>query len=100
MAIKSKFPDRLQLRLTSTVELIRASLEPHMTWIEEVMGVPLDQTLTLEVDGEPGNAVAEPSADKDRFLLWGVNSLGRACLDIGYAVCSREGHVQMRCQLA
>ena len=59
MAIKSKFPDRLQLRLTSSVELIRASLEPHMTWIEEVMGVPLDQTLTLEVDADPGDAVAE-----------------------------------------
>lgn len=59
MAIKSKFPDRLQLRLTSSVELIRASLEPHMTWIEEVMGVPHDQTLTLEVDADPGDAVAE-----------------------------------------
>ncbi len=59
MAIKSNFPDRLQVRLTSSVELIRASLEPHMTWIEEMIGVPLDQTLTLEVDADPGDAVAE-----------------------------------------
>jgi hypothetical protein len=59
MAIKSNFPDRLQVRLTSSVELIRASLEPYMAWIEEMMGVPLDQTLTLEVDADPGDAVAE-----------------------------------------
>jgi hypothetical protein len=59
MAIKSNFPERLQVRLTSSVELIRASLEPYIPWIEEMMGIPLDQTLTLEVDGEPGNAVAE-----------------------------------------
>jgi hypothetical protein len=59
MTIKSNFPDRLQVRLTSSVELIRASLEPFIPWIEEMIGVPLDQTLTLEVDGEPGNAVAE-----------------------------------------
>ena len=59
MAIKSNFPNRLQVRLTSSVEMIRASLEPYIPWIEEMMGIPLDQTLTLEVDGEPGNAVAE-----------------------------------------
>jgi hypothetical protein len=59
MAIKSNFPDRLQIRLTSSVELIRASLEPYMAWIEEMMGVPLDQTLTLEVDADPGDAIAE-----------------------------------------
>jgi ATPase family protein associated with various cellular activities (AAA) len=59
MAIKSNFPDRLQVRLSSSAELIRASLEPYIPWIEEMMGAPLDQTLTLEVDGEPGNAVAE-----------------------------------------
>src|ERR1700730_9851458 len=59
MAIKSNFPDRLQVRLTSSVELIRASLEPYIPWIEEMMGVPLDQTLTLDVDADPGDAVAE-----------------------------------------
>src|ERR1700680_692242 len=59
MPIKSNFPDRLQVRLTSSVELIRASLEPYIPWIEEMMGVPLDQTLTLEVDAHPGDAVAE-----------------------------------------
>ena len=59
MAIKSKFPDRLQVRLTSSLELIRASLEPYTPWIEEMMGAPLDQTLTLEVDADPGDAVAE-----------------------------------------
>jgi hypothetical protein len=60
MAIKSKFPDRLQLRLTSSVELIRASLEPYMAWIEKMIGAPLDQTLTLEVDAVP--ATPSPSA--------------------------------------
>ena len=59
MTIKSNFPDRLQVRLTSSVELIRASLEPYMAWIEEMMGVPLDQTLTLEVDADPGDTIAE-----------------------------------------
>jgi hypothetical protein len=59
MTIKSNFPDRLQVRLTSSVELIPASLEPYMPWIEGRMGVPLDQTLTLEVDADPGDAVAE-----------------------------------------
>ena len=59
MAIKSNFPDRLQVRLSSSVELIRASLEPYLAWIEEMVGVPLDQTLTLEVEADPGNAVAE-----------------------------------------
>src|SRR6266478_732218 len=57
MAIKSNFPDRLQVRLSSSVELIRASLEPYLAWIEEMVGVPLDQTLTLEVEADPGNAV-------------------------------------------
>jgi hypothetical protein len=36
MAIKSNFPDRLQVRLTSSVELIRASLEPYLAWIEAI----------------------------------------------------------------
>ena len=59
MTIKSNFPDPLQVRLTSSVELIRASLEPYIPWIEEMIGVPLDQTLTFEVDTDPGDAVAE-----------------------------------------
>src|SRR6267143_3460107 len=59
MAIKSNFPEHLQVRLSSSVELIRASLEPYLAWIEEMMGVPFDQTLTLEVDADPGDAVAE-----------------------------------------
>jgi hypothetical protein len=58
MAIKSNFPNQLEVRLTSSVELIRASLEPYIPWIEEMVGVPLDQTLTLEVDADPGDAVA------------------------------------------
>jgi hypothetical protein len=70
MAIKSNFPDRLQVRLTSSVELMRASLEPYLAWIEETMGVPLDQTLTLEVDADPGDAVAE-------CLLAGAPAVGR-----------------------
>ena len=41
------------------MELIRTSLEPYIPWIEEMMGVPLEQTLTLEVDADPGDAVAE-----------------------------------------
>jgi hypothetical protein len=61
MTIKSNFPNQLQVRRTSSVELIRASLEPYIPWIEEMMGVPLDQTLTFEVDADPGDAVAERS---------------------------------------
>jgi hypothetical protein len=59
MTIKSNFPNPLQVRLTSSVELIRASLEPYLAWIEKMIGVPLDQTLRLEVDADPGDAVAE-----------------------------------------
>jgi len=30
-----------------------------MAWVEKMIGVPLDQTLTLEVDADPGDVVAE-----------------------------------------
>ncbi len=48
-----------QIRLTSSVESVRASLEPYREWIEQTIGVPLRDTLTLEVDCNPGDAVAE-----------------------------------------
>ena len=49
----------VQIRLTSSVESVRASLEPYREWIEQTIGVPLSETLTLEVDSNPGDAVAE-----------------------------------------
>ena len=58
MATQPHIPDKLQVRLTSLVESIRASLEPYLPWIEKTIGVPLDQTITLDMDTNPGDAVA------------------------------------------
>ena len=49
----------VQIRLTSSVESVRASLEPYVGWIEKMLDVPMSETLTLEVDCNPGDAVAE-----------------------------------------
>jgi len=76
MAIKLNTP--VQIHLTSSVESVRASLEPYRVWIEQTIGVPLSETLTLEVDSNPGDAVAEelleglllPSAIKERNRSW------------------------------
>ena len=57
MTIKLNTP--VQIRLTSSVESVRASLEPYREWIEQMIGVSLSETLTLEVDCNPGDAVAE-----------------------------------------
>jgi hypothetical protein len=70
--------NKLQIRLTSAVESVRASVEPHTSWIEEMLGVPLSETLTLEVESNPGDAVAEDllaglpvvSATKARNSAW------------------------------
>lgn len=51
-------PQKLQIRLTSSVELLRASLDPYLPWIEQTIGVPFAQTLTLEVNSNPGDMVA------------------------------------------
>jgi hypothetical protein len=51
-------PHKLQIRLTSSVELMHASVEAYLHWIEQTLGVPLSQTLTLEVDSNPGDIVA------------------------------------------
>ena len=51
-------PHKLQVLLTSSVESIRASLDPYLAWIERTMGVGFDQTVTAEVDSNPGDAVA------------------------------------------
>jgi hypothetical protein len=59
MAIKPNIPDKLQIRLTSSVESILASLEAYAKWIEQMLDAPLSETLTLEVDCNPGDAVAE-----------------------------------------
>ena len=56
----------------------RASLEPYREWIEQMMGVPLSETLMLEVDCNPGDAVAEElleglllaAATKERNSSW------------------------------
>jgi hypothetical protein len=57
--MKPNIPPKVQIRLTSAAESILASLEPNALWIEQVLGVPLNETLTLEVDCNPGDVVAE-----------------------------------------
>jgi hypothetical protein len=60
MAIKMSIPHKVQqIRLTSAEQTIRASLEPYARWIEQTLGVPVSETLVLEVDCNPGDAVAE-----------------------------------------
>jgi ATPase family associated with various cellular activities (AAA) len=59
MPIASSIPDKFQIRLTSSVETILASLEPYAAWIEQMLDAPLSETLTLEVDCNPGDVVAE-----------------------------------------
>ncbi len=59
MPINQMIPDELQLRLTSSVETIRASLLPYEQWIEKMLGVPWGETLILEVDCNPADVVAE-----------------------------------------
>ena len=59
MAIDPNIPDKMQICLTSSVETIRASLEPYAGWIEQMLDAPLTETLTLEADCNPGDAVAE-----------------------------------------
>jgi hypothetical protein len=78
MAIKPNIPAKLQIRLTSSVDSIRASLEPYTAWIEKTLDVPFGETVTLEVDCNPGDAVAEEilhglpivSATKERNSNW------------------------------
>jgi hypothetical protein len=78
MVTKPNNPDKLQICLTSSVESIRASLEPYAGWIEQMLDAPLRETLTLEVDCNPGDAVAEEllqglpvvSATKARNSNW------------------------------
>jgi hypothetical protein len=52
-------PAKLQIHLTSSVDSILASLEPYTKWIEQTLDAPLSETLTLEVDCNPGDIVAE-----------------------------------------
>jgi hypothetical protein len=64
MAIATNIPDKLQIdtvqiRLTSSVDSILASLAPYAKWIEQMLDAPLSETLTLEVDCNPADAVAE-----------------------------------------
>jgi hypothetical protein len=76
MAIKLN--KSLQIRLTSSVETVRASLEPYIRWIEETIGVSLSETLTLEVGCNPADAVAQEllegltimSVTKERNSSW------------------------------
>jgi hypothetical protein len=59
MAMAPNIPDKLQIRLTSSVESILASLEPYAGWIEQMLDATLSETLTIEVDCNPGDIVAE-----------------------------------------
>jgi len=76
--MKSKIPDKVQVRLTSSIETILASLPPYAKWIEEMLGALLSDTLTLEVDCNPGDLLAEgflqglpvTSATKARNRNW------------------------------
>jgi ATPase family associated with various cellular activities (AAA) len=78
MGTRLNIPHKVQVRLTSSVESIRASLEPYAAWIEQMLGVPLTETLTLEVECNPGDAIAEEllqglavvSATKVRNRSW------------------------------
>src|ERR1700694_2300632 len=63
MPVKLTMPDKMQVRLTSAAELMRASLEPYLPWIEETIGVTLGETVTVEVDSNPGDAVAAQLLD-------------------------------------
>src|SRR3954465_7207326 len=49
----------MQIRFTNSEESVRASIEPYAQWIERMMGVPVGETLTLEVECNPGDAIAE-----------------------------------------
>jgi hypothetical protein len=78
MAMNLKIPQKVQIRLTSSVELLRASLEPYMAWIGQMLGAPLSESLVLEVDCNPADVVAEEllqglpvvSATKARNSNW------------------------------
>jgi hypothetical protein len=78
MPITPNIPDKFQIRLTSSAESILASLEPYSRWIEQTLDAPLSETLTLEVDCNPADAVAEEllhelpvvSATKARNSNW------------------------------
>jgi ATPase family associated with various cellular activities (AAA) len=78
MSIKEGTFQKMQIRLTSSVETIRASLDPYREWIEKVLGVPLSESLVLEADCNPGDVVAEEllqglpvvSATKARNGAW------------------------------
>jgi hypothetical protein len=58
MPIETRVPEKLQVRLTSAAELRWAALEPYLPWIEEAIGVPLSETVTIELDCNPGDAIA------------------------------------------
>jgi hypothetical protein len=83
MATKPNIHDKLQIdmvqiRLTSSAESILASLQPYAKWIEQMLDAPLSETLTLEVDCNPADVVAEEllqglpivSATKARNSNW------------------------------
>ena len=57
--MNSTIPEKLQIRLTSSIETILASLQPYARWIEEMLGATLSETLTLEIDCNPADVVAE-----------------------------------------
>ncbi len=58
MPIEQKIREGVQLRLMSSVELVRSTLEPYGMWVRQTLGVPLAETITLEVDSNPGDAIA------------------------------------------
>jgi hypothetical protein len=59
MSIGFAIPDKVQIRFTSAPETILASLHSYEAWVEQMLGAPLRETLILETDCNPGDAVAE-----------------------------------------
>ena len=59
MATRQSVLGKVQVRLTSSGESILASLEVYAKWIAQMLDAPLSETLTLEVDCNPADSVAE-----------------------------------------
>jgi hypothetical protein len=76
--MKPNLPSPMQIRLTSAADSVRASLDPYRGWIEHMLNAPMSDTLTLEADCNPADAVAQEllqglsvvSATKVRNRSW------------------------------
>lgn len=69
---RTKMTIGIELRLASPVAAMEAFIEPHRPWLESVLGCPLSESVTFELEVAFGQLVAED-------LLGGV-PLDRECL--------------------